>query len=368
MSVSVARVPSGYKDLTEWVAAGATKEQFQQILRSAQPWSDVSDGYPPDADDACDTPHAHNGSDAISVRPSLGEAVLSYEEILRMKIPPRKRHVAWLSEGGNVMVFGPRGVGKTMLQLALTAALTTGRDFWKWPVSEPVGVLYVDGEMALDELRERSTAFLDVPPKASLLFLTSEYVYHKLHLDLVLTSEAMREEIVGILDVHPDIRVVILDNVSTLFAGIDEDKKKDWEPIGAWLIRLRHRRLATVIVHHAGKDGRQRGTSGREDALDTVIRLDYPSEYDPQEGCHFELHFTKSRSVKGEAVAPLDVKLEEREDDLRWVFKPLEKSKEEQVQALLDEGMTKAEDIADALGIDRSYAWRLIRKLDKKGN
>ena len=130
------------------------------------------------------------------------------------------------------------------------------------------------------------------------------------------------------------------------------------------MIRLRHRGLATVLVHHAGKGGQQRGTSGREDALDSVIKLDYPPDHDPQEGCHFELEFSKSRSVNGEAVAPLDVKLETREGRLVWTVKPLEKTKEEQVQALLEEGVTKNSEIAEALGITRFYVWKLRRKLE----
>jgi putative DNA primase/helicase len=297
---------------------------------------------------------------------ALSDALLDYAAMLKLAIPERSLYLPWLPEGGNVMVYGPRGVGKTFLQLGLTAALTTGTRFLRWPVAGPVGVLYVDGEMQLDELRTRMTALLPEPPKASLKFLTSEWVYHTLHQDLVLTSDVMRSGIMILLDEHPDIRVLILDNVSCLFAGIDEDKKRDWEPIAAWLIRLRHRGLATVLVHHSGKGGHQRGTSGREDALDTVICLDSPADYDPREGCHFELRFTKSRSVKGEDVASLDVRLEDVGGRWVWTYKLLERSKEEEVKELLDEGMTSASEIAEALGITRSYAWKLMRRVEQK--
>jgi putative DNA primase/helicase len=172
----------------------------------------------------------------------------------------------------------------------------------------------------------------------------------------------MRDEIMEILEMSPEIRVVVLDNISCLFSGIDEDSKRDWEPISAWLLRLRHRGLATVLVHHAGKGGQQRGTSGREDSLDTVIQLEQPPGYDPQEGCHFELKFTKSRSVKGEDVQPLDVRLESGKNGLQWVWKPLEASKEDQVRRLVAEGITSPTDIAEELGITKGYASKLIRK------
>jgi putative DNA primase/helicase len=294
----------------------------------------------------------------------LSQALIPYHELVKLNIPERKRHLSWLPEGGNVMVFGPRGAGKTMWGLGLAASLTTGIPFLKWTVREPVGVLYVDGEMQLDELRTRVTALSPQPP-GLLHLLPSEWVFHRLKRDLVLTGEPMRDSLTQLLTAHPDIRIVILDNISCLFAGIDEDKKRDWEPINAWLIRLRHRGLTTVLVHHAGKGGQQRGTSGREDALDTVIQLDRPADYDPREGCHFELKFTKCRSVKGEEVGPLDVRLEERNGQLTWTYKPLEQSNEDKVRALLNEGMTNASEIAEAVGIDRSYAWKLKRKIEK---
>ena len=295
----------------------------------------------------------------------LEVALFEYGQLVALDLPERKRHLPWLPEGGNVMVYGPRGAGKTFFQLGLTAALVTGTPFLKWATGEPVGVLYVDGEMQLDELRQRMTALLPGPPKAPLRFLSSEMVYHKLRRDLILTSEKVRDEIADVLDAHPEIRVLIFDNISCLFAGIDEDKKRDWEPIAAWLILLRHRGLATVLVHHAGKAGQQRGTSGREDALDTVIHLAQPATHETKEGCHFELTFTKSRSVKGEEVGPLDVRLIEQNGLLTWTHKPLERSKEDQVRELLAEGFTNSAEIAEALGITRAYVWKLRKKIEK---
>lgn len=297
----------------------------------------------------------------------LVSALLEYATLVTLDLPTRKHYLPWLPAGGNVMVVGWRGVGKTWFQLGLAASLVTGTPFLKWMITDPVGVLYIDGEMQLGELRSRMTDLLPFPPKAPLHFLSSEMVYHQLKRDLILSSEAVRDEILAILDVHPDIRVLILDNVSALFSGIDEDKKRDWEPIAGWLIRLRHRGLATVLVHHAGKGGQQRGTSGREDALDTVIHLDRPSTYEANEGCHFEVKFEKCRSVKGDDVGPLDVRLIDTGKPLTWAYERLEKSKEEQVRELLKDGLTSNAEIAEALGITRTYAWKLKKKIEKEG-
>lgn len=205
---------------------------------------------------------------------------------------------------------------------------------------------------------------MDEPPCAPLEFLTSQLVYQRCGgKDLVLSSEMMRQEVVKILDARPDIRVVIFDNISCLFSGINEDSKQDWEPINAWLIRLRHRGLSIVLVHHAGKGGQQRGTSGREDSLDTVIQLARPTGGDAREGCHFELSFTKCRSVTGEPVAPLDVRLETVDGRLQWVWKPLEISTMDRARLLKAEGVEGPTELAEELGINKGYACRILKKL-----
>lgn len=298
---------------------------------------------------------------------NLASALLEYAALVTLDLPTRTHYLPWLPEGANVMVYGPRGIGKTFFELSLTASLVTANPFLKWTVSDPVGVLYVDGEMQLDELRSRMTDLLPGPPKAPLHFLSSEMVYHRLHRDLILSSEAVRDEILTILDAHPKIRVLIFDNVSCLFVGIDEDKKQAWEPVASWLIRLRHRGLATVLVHHAGKGGQQRGTSGREDALDTVVALSRPATHEAKEGCHFEVKFEKCRSVKGDNVGPLDVKLIEKDGRLTWTYQDLELSKEDEVRALLADGLTSNAEIAEALGITRAYVWKLRKKIGKGG-
>jgi len=301
--------------------------------------------------------------DEERTRPGLSQALIEYPDLLTLEIPERRRYTPWLPEASNALVHGPRGVGKTMFGLGLGAALVTGEPFLRWTITGAVGCLYIDGEMQTDELRARATALLPTPPRAPLLFLTSELAYLRLNRDLVLTADATRDEVARLLGQRPEIRVVIFDNISTLFSGIDEDRKRDWEPIAAWLIRLRHRGLATVLIHHSGKGGQQRGTSGREDSLDTVIQLDRPAGYDPREGCHFELRFTKSRSVKGEDVAPLDVTLTEQEGQLRWAYKTLEESRFDQVKRLLEEGVTSPTEIAEELEISKGYASKLVRKV-----
>ncbi len=294
---------------------------------------------------------------------TLETALVDYRELLTLDLPERKHYLAWLSEGSLDMVFGPRGVGKTMFQLGLGAALVTGQPFLRWPVPEPVGVLYIDGEMPIEEIRSRMTALLPAPPMAPLYLLSGDILYRRAEEDLVLTRETTREDLLRLLDAHHEIRVVIIDNVSCLFPGLDEDKKRDWEPVAAWLVTLRRRGLAVVLVHHSGKGGQQRGTSGREDSLDCVIQLSRPVEYDAREGCHFELQFTKTRGVRGEAVTPMEVRVEDVNGKPTFSWSTLEKSKEDQARALIHDGVDSLADLADALGVTRGYACKLKQRI-----
>lgn len=157
--------------------------------------------------------------------------------------------------------------------------------------------------------------------------------------------------------------MLILDNISCLFSGLNEDSKQDWEPINAWLIRLRHRGLATVLAHHAGKGGQQRGTSGREDNLDTVLHLAKPKGVDAREGCHFELSFTKCRSVTGDDVGPLDVRLITVNGQLEWVWQPMEVSMLDRARQLVADGVEGGTALAEELGITKGYASKILKKL-----
>src|SRR5207247_575503 len=113
----------------------------------------------------------------------LSVAMLDYDRLQALVLPPSKVHLEILREGSLVMPFVPRGVGKTLLCLGITAALVTGTPFMKWPLTAPVGVLYVDGEMPLDDLRQRLRMFLTVPLKAPLFLLSSEMVFATMERD-----------------------------------------------------------------------------------------------------------------------------------------------------------------------------------------
>jgi len=76
--------------------------------------------------------------------------------------------------------------------------------------------------------------------------------------------------------------------------GIDENDAQSWSPVQQWLLTLRKKGLSVLLIHHDNKSGGQRGTSGKEDILDTVIHLQKLKDATCS-GAAFSTRFTKNR-------------------------------------------------------------------------
>jgi putative DNA primase/helicase len=85
--------------------------------------------------------------------------VVDATDFVRMQIPPRKYLLApWLYDGSLIMIHAQTGVGKTHLTLNIAHALATAGEFLGWRAASSIRVLYVDGEMAKDDLQARLKA------------------------------------------------------------------------------------------------------------------------------------------------------------------------------------------------------------------
>jgi putative DNA primase/helicase len=171
-----------------------------------------------------------------------------------------------------------------------------------------------------------------------------------------LSTEAGQAALQPLLE---DVGLLILDNLSTLCTATSESASDAWVPIQNWLLRLRRRGIAVLLVHHAGTNGRQRGTSRREDALDTVIALRRPEDYSPEQGARFEIHFEKLRNrVEGDGAVPFEARVENVGNGICWSSTDLKPPLLMQAAELFAEGMTVRE-VASALRISKSEAGRL---------
>ena len=156
---------------------------------------------------------------------------------------------------------------------------------------------------------------------------------------------------------------MVLDNLSTLCRSGVENEAESWLPVQGWLLGLRQRGISALLVHHAGKSGLQRGTSRREDVLDTVIKLKRPVDYEPADGARFEVHFEKARGLFGDDVEAIEARLEvDGLGHAKWQYWKLETELLEEVRSLMARGLSERE-AADELGVSRSKITRLKAKL-----
>ena len=144
--------------------------------------------------------------------------------------------------------------------------------------------------------------------------------------------------------------LLVLDNLSSLARTGKENEGEGWLPVQEWALRLRRKGISVLFVHHAGKNGTQRGTSRREDLLDSILTLKHPSDYSPAEGLRCEIHFEKTRGFMGEDAKPIQVRMELKEGRAIWSIEDVPKTKEERIIDLLKLGMS-VRDIAEEVGL-----------------
>ena len=287
---------------------------------------------------------------------------VSLDKFLALSIKPREMLLdPIIPEKGLAMLYASRGTGKTHVALGIAYAVAAGSKFLKWQAPRPRRVLLIDGEMPAAALQERLIPIAAETKPEGLKILAGDLLEEGGIGNLA--SPEVQAELDPWLS---DIDLLILDNLSSLTAVIRDNDAESWGPIQEWLLRLRRRGLSVLIVHHAGKGGQQRGTSRREDVLDTSISLRQPEDYTPLEGARFEVHLEKARGILGDAARPFEAKLEVRDGAALWTMREIEDVNLARVKALLDDGLS-VRDIADETGISKSAVQRLKKKADGGG-
>lgn len=163
-----------------------------------------------------------------------------------------------------------------------------------------------------------------------------------------------------------EIKLIIVDNISTL-SSARENEADGWTPVQAWALKQRAMGRSVLFVHHSGKGGTQRGTSRREDVLDTVIALRRPVDYEPDQGAVFEVHFEKARGLYGDDVRPIEARLCTNDQGvMTWVTRTVEDSTFDRVVELMNDGLSQ-KDVAAELNINKSTVSRSVKKAEALG-
>lgn len=281
-----------------------------------------------------------------------------------MKIPERETLLSPFFRAADYgIIFAPRGVGKSWISLMISKALTEGGKLgshWEAPVSK--NALYLDSEMNLYDLQKRCQQLAITNDQFHLL--SHEMVFtesdDKLSLNLAdpTQQDALKEHCLA-----EKIDVLILDNLSTAFKGLNENESDSWEQVSPWLLELRRHGIAVILVCHAGRNGNIRGTSRREDMAHWILSLE-ESDTGQEEGHEFKTRFTKQRNCTASDVPALAWSMKQGEDGMQITTTTIDL--QSQMIELIQSGMTSASDIAQELGKAKSTISKWARKAQEE--
>jgi hypothetical protein len=204
-----------------------------------------------------------------------GELPIRFLDVARMtaEAPPP---VSWLARGvlpraALTALYAPGGDGKSLLSMALAAAIAHGGEL-AGIECEQGGTVYLDAENGEWEIHRRVHT-LGLPPSGVRVADVSG-------LDL---RRQMTEVAAVVNETRPDL--LILDSFRSLTPGMEENDTAQTARVLDPLRRLAHESgTAILLIHHANKAGRDfRGASSIRDSVDVLWHLGrYDGDPDPQ--------------------------------------------------------------------------------------
>lgn len=300
-----------------------------------------------------------NNKKEITMLDAIRLSSKSASGIASLNLPPRKAVLGeWLKEGDTGFLYAPRGLGKTWLSILLSSAIANGGQAGPWKANGSRKVVYIDGEMAVDGMLERMDG---MESGENLLVLNHEVLFHLGQKTLNIADKTTQEALTKYL-VEVEAGMVVLDNLSCLCSGMEENKSDHWERLLQWLLELRRLKIVVLIVHHAGRNGEMRGTSRREDAAFWVLKLEYADEAKcgTARTAKFVSTFTKERN-SGKEQIPLEWTFE---TDSAGVVRVAYKHADPLTvfRSWIEFGLSNATAIAEAMDVSVGYVSKLAKK------
>jgi len=299
----------------------------------------------------------------------LEDVILDASEFVKIKVPKKGIFLhPWITEQSIILLTGWRGIGKTWFGLFALDAITKHQSFGPWRCETSAPCLFLDGEMAAQDVVERFNSIGTSGRKHPLYVYSDAYASTKGLGRANLLDEKWRNGMKDFL-LKRGVKIWIVDNLASLTPGIDENSKQEWDPINQWLLDLRFAGISTILMHHEGKQGQQRGTSGREDNIDISISLQKPSTYVPEDGAKFIVHFNKHRIRTRDLplIADTEFTVVMGENDrVSYRYGDSKKQNKIEILKMIDEGCQQ-KDICNSLGIDKGYVSRVKTQAIRDG-
>jgi len=297
-------------------------------------------------------------------RNGLENSLVDSITLQTMPVEPRRFIVGpFFREGDLGFIYAKRGDGKTWLAMLLAKAAATGGAAGLWKAEGVWPVLYVDGEMPAEESKRRDLALGGACENLS--WLHHEIFFDRTGRALNLTNPATQAALTELL-LERGFRVLVLDNLSCLFSGVKENDADAWELVLPWLLDLRRRKIAVVIVAHAGRNGQMRGTSRREDAAFWVLKLERSGDSDEAKRLKFTSLFTKNRNAMESDCPALEWTITAEADNVVTVSAK-HISGVDLLVRWVNEGLDRASDIAKEMGSSKGQVSKLAKQAEVAG-
>lgn len=227
---------------------------------------------------------------------SAGEAIPDGSRVRQMVISPI------ISEGYLVWLYAEPKLGKTWLALTLAYAAARGnRTVCRWRTTDPIDVLYVDGEMLPDELQQSidmiGASFGDQPGPPP---FTTLCAHHQRDGVVDITSEDWQQ---AINDKLLGKRLLILDN----FQSLTDNGPAALTQIRPWLRKLAREGITVIVVDHTNRDGELQGSVTKERIANLTIAMQYPDDKAREEG-RILVEFPRARRLRWEDAQPFQVR------------------------------------------------------------
>jgi len=276
-------------DVSDWLAAGGTKEALLALVKAAPDWN--PENVPP----LSDPPAA---SSAPPKRKPIAERVVDLADVA----PPADVPLLlgkYLMKGASHWLTGQTGIGKSTFVYNLVCALAEGSSLWGMEC-EQTRILYVDME----------SGDVGRALKVERLYLGAERVRGQ----LLFLRESMRlpDELAELLAYvqGAGINLIIFDTARRCFSVKDEnDNAEVYNRVVPVLDALKQIGVATLTLGHPAKNGNgsARGAGAQEDAGDVNLSLSmHRGEVSDTDGV-LALRVTKNRWL-GLDVPPLYLK------------------------------------------------------------
>jgi RecA-family ATPase len=168
---------------------------------------------------------------------SFNKAMSAAAGLAGIAVPPCRPIIGkWFKQGDLGFICGPRGLGKTWLAMLLARKCAEGASLGglaEWQVHGQRRVLYVDGEMSMDGIRERDSA-LSACAAPGMFYLQHEALFHLTGKVLNLAEPDAQAALLEKC-LQESIEILVLDNLSCLFSGMRESDADAWERVLPWL-------------------------------------------------------------------------------------------------------------------------------------